>query len=181
MRLNAICTNSPRFSRRKNCLQHCIACLERGTCTYADSFHCHVCNRHTYMGSFDFNNNVCSTCGNDDDRNQDEEKVGLENQRKIMFLLKDTGVDKPYIRAIVDKHRELYEKIMLHQLKELVKTGTTFPDMDIYDTFDKFREYLNTDMGLMIRTISSHHTAILAVIWKEQGVWTLPCMMRKKH
>jgi hypothetical protein len=121
MRLNAICTNSPRFSRRKNCLQHCNACLGRGTCTYADSIHCHVCNRHTYMGCLDFyfNSYVCSTCGHDDDRNQDEENVGLENRKKIMFLLKDMGVDKPYIRAIVDKHRELYEKIMLYQLKEL--------------------------------------------------------------
>jgi hypothetical protein len=50
-----------------------------------------------------------------------------------------------------------------------VRTGTTFPDMDIYNTFDKFIEYLQTDMGLMIRTLNGQFTAIEGVIWKEQG------------
>jgi hypothetical protein len=34
MRLNAICTNSPRFSRDKHCLEHCDACPGRGACIY---------------------------------------------------------------------------------------------------------------------------------------------------
>jgi hypothetical protein len=73
MRLNAICTNSPRFSLRKNCLQHCNMCAGRGTCTYADSY-CHVCDRHTCIDRFDYNRS-CTTCGHNDDRNGDKANV----------------------------------------------------------------------------------------------------------
>lgn len=175
MSLDAICTNRPSFSRDKYCSEHCFHCPGLGTCVQGACMHCRVCDNHTYMGRYS-SETICQTCGEGENHygeivsSSPEHTLDLANRKKIMFLVKDMTFAEPYLETIIESHRELYEKIMLYQLADTAKKlNFSYSNMDIYSTFDEFKEYLNEDMTHMMSVIGARFTAFEAVIDKVQG------------
>jgi hypothetical protein len=81
-----------------------------------------------------------------------------------MHLMDSVG-KIPYIEAIINPNRELYEQIFLYQLE---KMNFPIPNIDV-TTFEEFKEYMQRDMMCMMGIVSANIKALLGVIEKVQG------------
>jgi hypothetical protein len=76
-----------------------------------------------------------------------------------------------HIQTIIEAHRKVYEKIILHQLSE---SEYPLPNVDMYNTFDEFKVYIQSDPMCIIGLLTASGRAFEVIIDMAQGMYIYP-------
>lgn len=77
----------------------------------------------------------------------------------------NNGGEKPYIEAILNSDRKLYEQMFLYQLEKM----ESIPVIKNITTFEEFKVYMQRDMKCMMGVLMAQCNAQEGIIAKFQG------------